>query len=121
MSAMSHSLSPHEISCHEISCAEVQANLERGEAVRLVDVRQPWEYERRHIPSALLLPTDEFAARCASELDPTEDIICVCEHGVRSEAAARHLAAQGYANVATMTGGMAEYQGPVEAGLEEKQ
>lgn len=104
----------------EISCAEVQAKLERGRPVRLVDVRQPWEYERRHLPGALLLPTDEFAARFASELDPAEEIICVCEHGIRSEAAARYLAAQGYPNVATMTGGMAEYAGPIGVGSEEK-
>lgn len=88
--------------------------LERGQNVRLVDVRQPWEYAHRHLPGALLLPTDEFAARCASELDPAEEIICVCEHGIRSAAAARYLAAQGFENVATMTGGMAEYDGPVE-------
>ncbi len=100
--------------CHEITCAEVQAKLERGWPVRLVDVRQPWEYARRHIPGALLLPTDEFAARFASELNPEEEIICVCEHGIRSEAAARYLAAQGYPNVATMAGGMADYAGAVE-------
>jgi len=100
---------------HEITCAEVQAKLERSRLVRLVDVRQPWEYARCHIPGALLLPTDKFAARFASKLDPADEIICVCKHGIRSEAAARYLAAQGYPNVATMTGGMAEYAGPVEA------
>lgn len=101
---------------HQVSSAEVQAKLERGDSLCLVDVRQPWEYERRRIPGALLLPMDEFAARFAAELDPAAEIICVCEHGVRSEAAARYLAAQGYGNVATMVGGMAEYEGSVEAG-----
>ena len=105
-------------SYQNVSCAEVQAKLERGLPVRLVDVRQAWEYDRYHLPGALLLPTDEFAARFASELDPSEEIVCVCEHGVRSAAAARFLAAQGYRNVATMTGGMAEYDGPVETGVE---
>ena len=108
----------HPPSFRETSCAEVRAKLERGQPVRLVDVRQPWEYARRHIPGALLLPTDAFAARFASVLDPSEEIICVCEHGIRSAAAARYLAAEGYGNVATMTGGMAEYEGPVEAEAE---
>ena len=98
--------------------AEVQAKLERGHPVRLVDVRQAWEYARYHLPGALLLPTDEFAARFEAELDPGDEIVCICEHGVRSEGAARFLAAQGYANVATMTGGMAAYEGPVETGSE---
>ncbi len=105
-------------SYREISGAEVQAKLGHGLPIRLVDVRQPWEYDRHHIPGALLLPMDEFAARFASELGSSDEIICVCEHGVRSAAAARFLAAQGYGNVATMTGGMAEYDGPIETGSE---
>lgn len=109
----SMSLSP---SYREISCAEVQAKLVSISPPCLVDVRQGWEYVRYHIPGALLLPTDEFAARFEAELDPADEIICVCEHGVRSEGAARFLAAQGYTNVATMPGGMAEYDGPVEKG-----
>ena len=104
----------------EISAAEVQARWERGEAGTLVDVRAAWEYEGRHIPGALLLPLDTLPARFAGALDPASEIICVCEHGVRSEAAARFLAAQGYPHAATMTGGMSAYQGPVESGLPER-
>lgn len=103
----------------EISGAEVQAMLARGLPARLVDVRQPWEYARAHIPGILLMPTDEFAARYAGELDSADEIVCVCEHGIRSAAAARFLAAQGYTNVATMTGGMTEYDGPTEMGAED--
>ena len=99
---------------YEISPQDVRARLEAGESLNLVDVRQPWEYAQSHIPGALLLPTDNFAARYAEMLNPDDEIICLCEHGVRSEAAARFLAAQGYSNVATMTGGMSVYDGPVE-------
>lgn len=103
----------------EISGAEVQAMLARGSSARLVDVRQPWEHARSHISGILLMPMDEFAARYTGELDPADEIVCVCEHGIRSTAAAHFLAAQGYQNVATMTGGMAEYHGPVKMGTEE--
>ena len=99
----------------EISPEEVHAALERGDILRLVDVRQPWEYESHHIAGAKLLPLGDLPRR-ASELDPSETIVCLCEHGVRSRHAADFLAAQGFSNVATMTGGMAEYHGPVEAG-----
>ncbi len=99
---------------HEISPQDVQARLEAGETLNLVDVRQPWEYARYHIPGAQLLPTDRFAANYVAILRPNDEIICICEHGVRSEAAARFLAAQGYAHAATMTGGMSVYGGPVE-------
>ncbi len=98
-----------------VTPAEVQQKLARGEAVTLVDVRTPSEYAAHHIPGVLLMPLNEFAAR-VGELDPNDDIICLCEHGVRSERAAAYLSRLGYRRVATMTGGMAEYHGAVEAG-----
>jgi rhodanese-related sulfurtransferase len=102
-------------SYREVSPNDVQTCLERGDAVCLVDVRQPYEYAEYHIPNARLLPLGELSARFAAEIDPTDTIICICEHGVRSRHAADFLAQQGYEDVATMTGGMAAYPGPVEA------
>lgn len=99
----------------EISPEDVQAAIERGDAMRLVDVRQPWEYESHRIAGALLLPLGDLPRR-ASELDPADTLICICEHGVRSRHAAGFLAARGFANVATMTGGMDQYPGAVETG-----
>jgi rhodanese-related sulfurtransferase len=100
----------------EVSPEEVQAAIERGDAICLVDVRQPWEYESHHIAGAKLLPLGELARGFAAALDPGDSVICICEHGVRSRHAADFLAAQGFPNVANMTGGMAEYPGPVESG-----
>lgn len=102
----------------EISPEEVHAAVKRGDAVRLVDVRQPWEYENRRIAGAILLPLGDLPRRVA-ELNPAEAIICLCEHGVRSRHAADFLVAQGFSDVATMTGGMAEYSGPVVTGTGE--
>ena len=99
----------------EISPEDVHAALERGDAVCLVDVRQPWEYESHHIAGALLLPLGDLPRR-AAELDPADTFICICEHGVRSRHAADFLAARGFSHVATMTGGMAQYPGAVETG-----
>ncbi|MDQ2799407.1 MAG: rhodanese-like domain-containing protein [Armatimonadota bacterium] len=101
----------------EISPDEVRQKIERGEGVCLVDVRTPVEYAQCHIPNILLLPMDKFAHGFRAVLAPDDEIVCICEHGVRSESAARYLAAQGYSNVATMLGGMASYAGPVESGL----
>ena len=98
----------------EITPAEVEALVERGGPARLVDVRQSWEYDHAHIPGVLLMPLGELPRRFQSELDPSETIICICEHGVRSAHAVQFLAAQGFSNAATMTGGMASYLGPVE-------
>ena len=96
-----------------ISPEETQSALESGASVRLIDVRTPGEYESYHIEEAILMPLNELPGRCEAELDPNEDLIVICEHGVRSENAARYLASQGYRSVATMTGGMSCYPGAV--------
>ena len=92
---------------------QVRRRAEAGESVVLVDVRTPAEYARSHIPGVLLIPIDEFAGRVA-ELSPDDEIICLCEHGVRSRMTAQYLASLGYPRVATMSGGMAEYAGVTE-------
>jgi rhodanese-related sulfurtransferase len=43
----------------------------REEEYNLVDVRQPKEYERGHLPGARLIPLKELAERL-DELDPTK-------------------------------------------------
>lgn len=103
----------------EITPAEVQKIVERGDPVCLLDVREVWEYESAHILGALLIPLGELPRRFADELDPGEYIICVCEHGIRSAHAAQFLMVQGCKNASTMTGGMADYTGPVETFLSE--
>jgi len=80
----------------------------------LVDVRDPREYRKGKLPEALLIPADDFADRFERELDPDDEVIIVCEKGMTSEAAARFLISQGFTNVATMTGGMVAYNGPLK-------
>ena len=75
----------------ELMPDEVLARLKGPAPPRIVDVRTPMEYAGRHIPGALLMPIDEFAAR-VQELDPEEELVLVCEHGIRSASAASYLA-----------------------------
>ena len=53
----------------------------------LVDVRQPKEYTRGHIPGATLIPIKELAADL-SKLPSDKDLIFYCHSGGRSAAAA---------------------------------
>ena len=81
----------------------------------LLDVRTPAEYRSHRIPGARLLPIHELATRY-QELDPDVRTICICEHGVRSEAAAEFLARQGFTFVVNLRGGMARWSGEIERG-----
>lgn len=84
-------------------------------ATLLLDVRTPGEWTVHRIAGAILIPIDQLSGRY-QELDPDQRTIVICEHGVRSEAAADFLARHDFADVATMRGGMAQWSGAVEKG-----
>jgi rhodanese-related sulfurtransferase/peroxiredoxin len=77
----------------------------------LLDVRTLSEYEADHAPMAVHLPVDELPARYA-ELGRTDRIICVCQAGGRSAAAAEFLASVGGKEVCDVIGGMSAWSGP---------
>jgi rhodanese-related sulfurtransferase len=92
---------------------EVDAARTNGAAVVLLDVRTPGEFRSHRVPGARLLPVHELPTRW-QELDPDAPTICICEHGIRSEAAADYLVRQGFSNVANMRG----RDGPLDRRIE---
>jgi rhodanese-related sulfurtransferase len=71
----------------------------------LLDVREPWEHARCHIDGAKLVPLQSLPARL-SELDPGQEVVCICHHGVRSHHAARFLEHNGFTSVINLSGGI---------------
>ena len=100
---------------YKVVSPETVAALPSDADVVLLDVRTPEEWEAYHIPGAVLIPVQELAAR-AGELNASRPVVCICEHGIRSEAAAEHLAHLGFADVSNMSGGMARWSGPIVRG-----
>jgi rhodanese-related sulfurtransferase len=89
-----------------ISAAELKSRIDSGEAMALVDVRSPMEYQiDGHIPGSRLLPLPALAGRLA-ELPRDETIVLICRSGSRSMAACEHLAAAGFDNVVNLAGGI---------------
>lgn len=93
----------------------VRSTLEAGGDITIVDVRTPQEFLAYHIPQAILCPVDVLPSRL-DEFPADAKLVMICEHGIRSEMAARYLAGCGYSDVATMDGGMAAYSGEVVNG-----
>ena len=86
-------------------------------AVTVLDVRTPGEYEQLgHIPNAWLIPVDLAASAPAVLPDTQQPVLVYCEHGVRSVAASRLLAAAGVSQVLNLAGGLAAWSGPREFG-----
>ena len=90
----------------QVNAEELDADLKGERAPLLVDVRSAGEYERDgHIAGSRLLPLNVFTQR-VNELPKDRPIVCVCRSGNRSQAAAEQLMAQGFEDVANLSGGM---------------
>src|SRR5690242_8142458 len=90
-----------------ISVQETKELLDSGSPLRLIDVREPDEFEICKIEGAELISLSVFAEEFASRLpDPGQTIIFYCHHGMRSMRATEHLAKRGYSNVKSMNGGI---------------
>ena len=71
----------------------------------LLDVREPWEYERARIEGARLVPMRELPARVA-EIDDDKEVVAICHHGGRSMQVAMFLERQGFRRVHNLMGGI---------------
>lgn len=93
-----------ETTTPEVDVAET-ARVWTERSAQLVDVREPDEWAEGHIPEAIHIPLGDLAER-AGELIKETPVITVCRSGHRSLAAADELIAQGFADVASLNGGM---------------
>ena len=71
----------------------------------LLDVREPWEYERARIEGAQLVPMRELPGRL-DEIDPDKDVVAICHHGGRSLQVAIFLEKNGYSKIHNLAGGV---------------
>lgn len=89
-----------------ISPQHLQAYLQSTEtAPLLLDVREPWEFERARIEGSELIPLMRLPQH-AGQLDPAREIVVICHHGVRSQQAAHFLEQNGFNNVINLVGGI---------------
>ena len=71
----------------------------------LLDVREPVEFEYCVIAGSISMPMGEVPAR-QQEIDPEQDLVCICHHGVRSMQVAAFLERAGCERVFNLTGGI---------------
>ncbi len=89
----------------EITAEELQGLLKKNGSIKLVDVREPHEYEICRIPGAQLIPTSEFMQRIG-ELDSADEMVFYCHKGIRSRKAVEILRNAGFRKVRSLAGGV---------------
>ena len=93
----------------QVSTSELRDAVARGDALQLIDVRSPTEFETGHVGGAINIPVGELGAR-AGELRRDVPTAVMCEGGFRSALAASLLQQEGFTPLANVTGGMAAFR-----------
>ena len=89
-----------------ITPTELKARLEKGDDIRLIDVREPDEWAVARLPQAELIPLSQFQQVAPEKLSPEDEIVLYCHHGMRSARAQEFLKSHGYSNVLNLSGGI---------------
>jgi rhodanese-related sulfurtransferase len=71
----------------------------------LLDVREPWEYQRVHFPDTKLIPMRQIPM-ALSTLDRAQEIVVICHHGIRSRQVAMFMENYGFKNIINLQGGI---------------
>jgi adenylyltransferase/sulfurtransferase len=97
----------------EITAVELKSRLDRGDRLRIIDVREPNEYQINKIPGSTLIPLGEIPQRYR-ELDPNEEYVLQCKVGGRSAKAADFLRSVGFRKVLNLKGGILDWVDKVD-------
>lgn len=94
-----------------ISPEEVKQRLDKGEALNLIDVREPQENAQFNI-GGKLLPLGKIQSMQIEDIEDMRDkeVILYCRSGNRSGIAAMILDQLGFANTKNLSGGMLAWQ-----------
>ena len=100
----------------DISVEELAQWRASGKPFVLLDVREPFEIEVSSLADAVHIPLRQIPSR-AGELDRSAEIAVICHHGGRSAQVVRFLAAQGFASVHNVHGGIDAYAKRVDKSI----
>ncbi len=97
----------------EVSAKELKEELDQGQDVYILDVRNPVEYEISRIEGSHLIPLDQLLNRL-SELDSARDIVAHCRTGARSAKAIGMLQEAGFRKLRNLKGGVLAWADDVD-------
>jgi adenylyltransferase/sulfurtransferase len=99
-----------------ITVQDLKAKLDRGDKFRLIDVREPFEWDICRIPGATLIPLGQLPSRM-SELDSADDIVLQCKSGGRSARALKLLQEAGFGKLHNLEGGITAWAEQIDTSV----
>jgi len=99
-----------------VTPAELAAALAAGERIKLIDVREPAEWQINRIEGAELIPLGELPAHLA-DLPQTEQLVAYCKTGQRSAEALALLKQSGFSTARHLGGGIVAWGRTVDPSI----
>lgn len=96
-----------------IDARTLKSRLDAGASIRILDVREPIEWEIVHLEGSTLAPLDRLDETMKA-LDPNEEIVVVCRKGERSARAVLRLREAGFGRARNLTGGLTAWSRDVD-------
>jgi adenylyltransferase/sulfurtransferase len=100
----------------EITVEELHRRLGKGDAVFVLDVRNPEEFQICRLAGSTLIPLPELPQRFG-ELDPGREIVVHCKSGMRSAKAIQFLRQQGFGNLKNLKGGILAWADKIDRSM----
>ena len=91
------------LSTPEIGVDELDTLIQSG-SVRVIDVREDWEFSRGRVPGAVNVPLKKLPSR-VPQLKHDKPYAVICESGSRSRGATDFLLDQGFEGAVSVKGG----------------
>jgi rhodanese-related sulfurtransferase len=92
----------------EIDAAALADLRSRGVPHRVLDVREPWEFEICGIEGSVSIPMSMVPQRM-SDIPAGEIVVVLCHHGRRSLRVAEWLRDQGFVQASSLSGGIDQW------------
>jgi rhodanese-related sulfurtransferase len=94
-----------------IDVHQFKSRIESGEALHVVDVREPSEHDEFNV-GGILIPLGDIRVGDIEPIESLKDqeVILYCRSGNRSGQAAMILESMGFTNVINVTGGMLSWR-----------
>lgn len=94
-----------------LDAAALRDWLAEGDGPRLIDVREPAEFEALHIPGAYNVPLHLLREHRGELRRHLDHVVLVCRSGMRAGQAEQLLTAIGMSNVHVLDGGVSAWEG----------
>lgn len=109
-------ISDFDINSKSISSLQLKELMNKGVKLRLLDVREYFEWDICHIEGSDNIPMN-LIDECIEEIDKNVSTVVICHHGVRSQNVIHYLEVKGFDRLINLEGGIHSWASNVDLSM----